>query len=106
MIYLLRMVTKHTLTQTQNPNSETPKRWFCYVTDMIEIMEFFVLYADGINPSCLNLRNMLSDEIKSTSSSFILTVQMARSNCHSGCRVRIISVKIIILPLSLSLIKN
>ena len=73
---------------------------------MTEIMEFFALYADGINASCLNLRNMLSDEIKLTSSSFILTVQTARGDCHSGWRVRIISVKIIILPLSLSLIKN
>lgn len=73
---------------------------------MIKIIEFFVLYADCINPNCLNLGNVFSDEIKSTSSSFILEVQTARGNCRSGCRVRIVSAKIIILPLSLSLIKN
>lgn len=92
--------------QIQNPNSETSRRWLFYVTAIIKIIEFFVLYTDCKNPSCLNLGNVFSDEIKSTPSSFILTVQTTGGNCRSGCRVRIVSAKIIILPLSLSLIKN
>lgn len=79
---------------------------FLYVTAVIKIIEFFVLDADCINPSCLNLGNVFSDEIKSTSSSFILTVQTTGGNGCSGCWGRIVGTKIIILPLSLSLIKN
>lgn len=65
---------------------------------MIKITAIFVLDADCINPSCLNLGNVLSDDIKSTSSSLILTVQTTGGNCRSGHRVRIVSDKIIILP--------
>lgn len=92
------------------PNSKSKlwniKKVVFYVTAMIKIIGFFVLYADCINPSCLNLGNVFGDEIKSTSSSFILTAQTTGGNCCTGCRERRVSAKIIILPLSLSLIKN
>lgn len=94
------------LPKLKNQVLKHPEGGFFYVSVVIGIIEFFVCSVDCRNPSCLNLGSVFSDEIKSTSSSFILTVQTTRGNCCSGCRVRIFSVKIIILPLSLSLIKN